>query len=146
MGQVSLFHSGTMVSFDIEPFTNYGQHATDSAYPHADSLLPVSLPLDSATPNKSNVERRQLNLYVAWIHSAEDEWWYARIRQALATLKQVARAEGIYNDTFPAYPNYALSNTTAEGLYGAQNAARLRVIRNQIDPERVMDLAGGFEI
>lgn len=32
-----------MVSFDIEPFTKYGQHATDTAYPHADSLLPVRL-------------------------------------------------------------------------------------------------------
>jgi hypothetical protein len=76
----------------------------------------------------------------------QDEWWYTRISQAVATLKEVARVEGIYRDTFSAYPNYALSSTTAEELYGVQNAARLRAIRDQIDPDRVMDLAGGFDI
>lgn len=34
--------TGTTVSYDIEPFTQYGVHATDSAFPHADSPLPVS--------------------------------------------------------------------------------------------------------
>lgn len=36
-------HSGVTVSYDIEPFTPYGQHATESAFPHSLSLLPVSL-------------------------------------------------------------------------------------------------------
>jgi hypothetical protein len=40
--KVSALHSGTTVSYDIEPFTDYGKYATDSAYPHADSPLPVS--------------------------------------------------------------------------------------------------------
>lgn len=43
IGQVSALHTGTTVSYDIEPFTRYGQHATDSAFPHGDSLLPVGL-------------------------------------------------------------------------------------------------------
>lgn len=68
------------------------------------------------------------------------------MRQSIETLKQVAIEEGIYRDTFTAYPNYAISGTTAEELYGAKNAARLRAIRDQIDPDRVMDLAGGFSI
>jgi hypothetical protein len=68
------------------------------------------------------------------------------MRQSIATLKQVAIAEGIYQETFPEYPNYALAGTTAEDLYGSQNAARLRAIRDQIDPDRIMDLAGGFDI
>ncbi len=41
-----MLHSGTAVNFDHEPFINYGQHTTDRAYPHAGSLLPVSLPFD----------------------------------------------------------------------------------------------------
>lgn len=36
-------HSGSGVSYDIEPFTDYGKYATDSAYPHANSPLPVRL-------------------------------------------------------------------------------------------------------
>ena len=35
-------HSATSISFDLEPFFGYGDHATDSAYPHSDSPLPVS--------------------------------------------------------------------------------------------------------
>lgn len=127
LGQESALHSGTTVSIDIEPFADFGQHATETAYPHADSLFP-------------------LDLYFAWANPAEDDWWNARIRQLVATLKQVARDEGIYQDDFPDYSNYALPDTTAVKLYGAQNAARLAAIRDQIDPDRVMELAGGFQI
>lgn len=35
-------HSGSTVSYDIEPFMLYGKHASDSAYPHSKSPLPVS--------------------------------------------------------------------------------------------------------
>lgn len=42
LGQESALHSGTTVSIDIEPFADFGQYATDTAYPHADSLFPVS--------------------------------------------------------------------------------------------------------
>jgi FAD/FMN-containing dehydrogenase len=85
-------------------------------------------------------------LYFAWTNPADDDWWYARMRESTQKLKQIAIEEGIYRDTYTAYPNYAISGTTAEELYGNQNAARLRTIRNQIDPDRVMDLAGGFSI
>lgn len=36
-------HGGLVASFDIEPFTKYGEHATESAYPHHASPLPVRL-------------------------------------------------------------------------------------------------------
>ncbi|KXX82951.1 Bifunctional solanapyrone synthase [Madurella mycetomatis] len=127
LGRIASLHSGTALSFDIEPFTQYSEHATESAFPHDDSPLP-------------------LNLYFAWANPAEDEWWHARMRQTIDTLKQVAIEEGIYKDTYTHYPNYAISGTTADELYGPQNAVRLRTIRDQIDPNRVMDLAGGFDI
>lgn len=81
-----------------------------------------------------------------WTNPAEDEWWHARMRQTTDRLKQVAIEDGIYRDTYTRYPNYAISGTTAEELYGPQNAARLRAIRDQIDPDRIMDLVGGFQI
>ncbi|KAK0609689.1 hypothetical protein B0T17DRAFT_621491 [Bombardia bombarda] len=129
IGVQSALHAGISISYDIEPFTNYGVHATDSAYPHANSPLP-------------------LNLYFSWSLASEDEWWYARMRQSVAFLKAVAISEGIYSTAAPltAYPNYALFSSTANDLYGATNAARLHAVRNRVDPgpNRVMDLAGGF--
>lgn len=124
----------------------YGQHATESAFPHADSPLPVSFPLPVHRARHSLLNAEQLNLYFAWLSPAEDEWWYARMRESVQKLKQIAIEEGIYRDSFTTYPNYAIAGTTADELYGAGNAARLRSIRDRIDPDRVMDLAGGFSI
>lgn len=36
-------HHGVQINFDIEPFVKYGKFATDSAFPHKSSPLPVSL-------------------------------------------------------------------------------------------------------
>ncbi|KAK3334087.1 hypothetical protein B0T19DRAFT_449329 [Cercophora scortea] len=124
---VSALHAGTTASYDIEPFTKYGRYATDSAFPHSNSALP-------------------LNLYFGWALASEDDWWIARMQQSIKTLKAVALQEGIYTTSIPVYPNYAITNTTATDLYGSKNAARLKFIRNQVDPTRVMDLAGGFVI
>lgn len=88
----------------------------------------------------------QLNLYFAWALPTDDEFWYNAMRTSVENLKNAAIAEGIYQPDFTAYPNYSISNTTAEELYGAQNTARLRSIRSQVDPGNVMELAGGFTI
>lgn len=68
------------------------------------------------------------------------------MRASANILRNVAIAEGIYLPSFTAYPNYAISDTAAEDLYGDVNVGRLREIRAKVDPKRVMDLAGGFEI
>ena len=127
IGKEMIANGGNTASFDIEPFTNYGQFATESAYPHADSPMP-------------------LNLYFAWFNKSDDEFWYNRMKQSVATLKAVAEADGIFSPTFTIYPNYALFDTPAAELYGTVNAARLRAIRAQVDPTGIMDLAGGFQI
>lgn len=59
-------------------------------------------------------------------------------------LTAVAKKEGI---SVPIkYPNYAITGTSATTLYGAQNAARLKAVRAQVDPDGIMELAGGFEL
>ncbi|KAK1831488.1 hypothetical protein QBC39DRAFT_371881 [Podospora conica] len=126
-GRLMAKHHGVQINYDIEPFVDYGKFATESAFPHKDSPLP-------------------LNLYFAWASKADDEFWYDEMRGSLDRLKDVATGEGIYDDTFTQYPNYALFDATAEELYGEVNAERLRRIRHAVDPERVMDLAGGFAI
>ncbi|CCG85154.1 Predicted protein [Taphrina deformans PYCC 5710] len=119
-------HGASLLSYDIEPFGKYGQYAVDSAFPHASSPLP-------------------LNLYFAWssLDAGEDAFWRAQMQTSIDTLTQVAMDEGIYAAD-PAYPNYALSTYSGAQLYGETNAARLRDIKAAVDPDGVMDLAGGF--
>ncbi|KAK1752816.1 hypothetical protein QBC47DRAFT_63097 [Echria macrotheca] len=126
-GKIMAQHGGLTASYDIEPFTRYGQFATESAYPHGHSPLP-------------------LNLYFSWADKSEDEFWHKQMRESLGRLKQMAVEEQIYSPSLTQYPNYALAGAAAEELYGHLNAARLREIRRVVDPLRVMDLAGGFEI
>lgn len=127
-GNLAALHSAVFISYDVEPFLkSYGQLATDSAYPHGNSPLP-------------------LNLYFAWTLPTEDAFWRARLQDSVDHLLAVAKAEGIYSSDLTAYPNYALSTYKGDQLYGATNAARLRAIKAQVDPEGVMDLTGGFTL
>lgn len=126
-GDLSILHGGSLLSYDVEPFIAYGQHATDSAFPHANSPLP-------------------LNLYFAWSDASQDAFWRGIMQQSINHLIDVAKAEGIYNADMYAYPNYALDTYTGEQLYGPTNAARLRSIRGEIDPSNIMLLSGGFTI
>lgn len=65
---------------------------------------------------------------------------------AVSELREVAKQEGIFDESSAIYPNYAIAGTTAEQLYGPANAARLRTIKASLDPNGVMNLAGGFDI
>ncbi|KAK4446231.1 hypothetical protein QBC34DRAFT_331723 [Podospora aff. communis PSN243] len=127
LGKVMLLKGGITVSYDIEPFTKYGEFATESAYPHGHSPLP-------------------LNLYFSWLKERDDDIWHDQMRASIEKLKQVAIEDEIYNDGFTQYPNYALAPATAEEVYGKDNAGRLSDIRRRIDPEGIMDSAGGFDI
>lgn len=127
-GTIALAHQGVFISYDIEPFLNtYGEKAVDSAYPHSKSPLP-------------------LDLYFAWTLPSEDAYWRTAIQTSVNHLLDVAKAEGIYDADLTAYPNYALSTYTGDQLYGSTNAARLRAIKAQVDPNGVMDLTGGFTL
>lgn len=88
----------------------------------------------------------QLNFYYSWTSADEDEFWISTLESNKEALKQVAISEGIYNASFAIYPNYAYANATADQLYTAAGAARLRSIRDAIDPTGIMDLTGGFTI
>ncbi len=60
-------------------------------------------------------------------------------------LKSLAQSEGIYDPAKDfSYPNYALGDTPATEIYGPTNTQRLAAIRKRIDPDGVMELAGGF--
>ncbi|KAL2277115.1 hypothetical protein FJTKL_00247 [Diaporthe vaccinii] len=120
-------HGALILSYDIEPFLKYGAHATESAYPHDDSPCP-------------------LNLYFSWTFESDDQFWNDAMVNAISELREVAKQEGIFDESSAVYPNYAITGTTAEQLYGSANAARLRTIKASVDPDGVMNLAGGFDI
>ncbi|KAG8157918.1 hypothetical protein KVR01_012190 [Diaporthe batatas] len=122
-----LLHGGSLVSGGVDPFLDYGRYATDSAFPHADSPLPISI-------------------YCAWGSSTEDEFWINAVKQSVANIKQAAVQAGIFKESFTPYTNYAIGDTTAEELYGTTNLARLRSVKATIDPHDVMELAGGFSL
>ncbi|KAH8748651.1 hypothetical protein F5883DRAFT_238608 [Diaporthe sp. PMI_573] len=124
---ISQGHGALILSYDIEPFLKYGAHATESAYPHNDSPYP-------------------LNLYFSWGFSSDDQYWNDAMVNAISELREVAIREGIFDASSAVYPNYAIAGTTAEELYGSTNAARLRSIKASVDPDGVMNLAGGFDI
>ncbi|KAJ4388552.1 hypothetical protein N0V93_006010 [Gnomoniopsis smithogilvyi] len=125
LSNVASNYSGILLSYDVEPFLNYGQYARSSAFPHADSAVP-------------------LNLYYSWIGEDNDEFWLSTMQSNVDQLKQVAISEGIFNETAPLYPNYSPSTATLDQLYSSAGAARLREIRSAYDPGLVGDLAGGF--
>ncbi len=124
-GALALLHSGNLISYDVEPFLKFGKYATDSAFPHANSPLP-------------------LNLYFSWDASSQDEYWRGAIQQSIDTLTEVAKKEGIYSPDLYAYPNYALDTYSGPQLYGPVNTRRLKAIQARYDPNGVMQLAGGF--
>ncbi|TEY82791.1 hypothetical protein BOTCAL_0027g00290 [Botryotinia calthae] len=126
-GALAVLHGGTFLSYDVEPFTDYGRYATDSAFPHANSPL-------------------SLNLYFAWSLASQDAFWRGVMQQSIDHLTEVAKREGIFSEDQYAYPNYALSTYGGAQLYGPTNAARLREIQSKYDPNGVMLLAGGFNI
>lgn len=127
-GALAASHSGVYISYDVEPFLkNYGQKATDSAYPHAKSPLP-------------------LNLYFTWTLPTEDAFWRGKMQQSVDFLTAVAKREGIWDPELTAYPNYALSTYSGNQLYGSANTARLRKVKAAVDPRGVMDLTGGFRL
>ena len=66
------------------------------------------------------------------------------LREGAKTIHGVALADGQDLSHAAMYVNYALFDTPLEDIYGG-NLPRLRNIKAKIDPERVMDLAGGWK-
>jgi len=116
-----------MVSL-LEPF-DHGiySHGSPSAYPPDRSRL--FFPSDFS---------------VTWSDPSVDGQIADALSDGAKTIREVALADG--QDLSPAamYVNFALFDTPLEAIYG-ENLPRLRTIKAKIDPERVMDLAGGWK-
>lgn len=85
-----------------------------------------------------------LDIYFAWLLPLSDETMRDAVRTSAQTIKQKAQELGQdIQDAF-LYPNYAIYDTPLEQMYGG-NLPVLHAIKEAIDPNGVMDLAGGFK-
>lgn len=71
------------------------------------------------------------------------EYFREKIKEVADEVEQVAIREGQSKKGDIKYPNYAVSGTPVEEMYG-ENLERLRRIRRGVDPRGVMQLQGGF--
>jgi hypothetical protein len=120
---------GVKLSLLFEPFlTNVFSHGPDSAYPpdRSHALFPTGVS-------------------IAFSNASMDDTVAKALRNLSDTVTAAAVADGQNLTDAAVYPNYALFDTPLEDIYGA-NIPRLQAIRNAVDPENVMGLAGGFKL
>ena len=79
-----------------------------------------------------------------WFNSSLDETMTRALRKSADSLRAAALKDGQDVEHAAVSPNYALFDTTLKDMYGG-NVPRLRALRQAIDPEDVMGLAGGFK-
>ncbi|CAF1179458.1 unnamed protein product [Adineta steineri] len=119
----------TVVTFSVEPFlSSYFNKSQGGAYPHSPSN-PLFL----------------ICLQFGWILESSDQFFINVIQSVADTLLQTAIEDGqdLGGLKEILYPNYALPNTPLIKMYGS-NVDRLISIRQQVDPDNVMCLTGGF--
>ena len=116
------------MSSAIEPFdSGLFSHGSPSAYP----------------PDRSRAVFPSV-LNIAWTNASLDKTMADVLRDGAKTIRDVEIEDGQNLTDAAVYVNYALFDTPLEDMYGG-NLARLRSIKAKIDPDRVMDLAGGFK-
>ncbi|KAF8267725.1 FAD-binding domain-containing protein [Lactarius quietus] len=98
----------------------------------------------SAYPPDRSLLNFPSNLAFTWLNSSLDDTMTRAIREAGDNLRAAALKDGQNIEHAAVYPNYALFDTPLEDMYGP-NVPRLRALRQAIDPEDVMGLAGGFK-
>jgi FAD/FMN-containing dehydrogenase len=81
----------------------------------------------------------------SWISPESDTIVQDAAKESVFHLGRVALAEGqLAGGLAPMYPNYALSDTPLEAMYGG-NLERLRALKALVDPTNIMGQAGGFK-
>ena len=121
----------THVSYGVQPFHSslFDHNTSASAYP----------------PDRSR-PFFPLSLYFGWRSPEVDHVAYDGIRASARALQdhinQLDHHDGGQKDAV--YPNYALFDTPLADMYGA-NLPKLQAIHEEVDPENVMGLAGGFK-
>ncbi|KAK7046933.1 FAD-binding domain-containing protein [Favolaschia claudopus] len=130
--------SAAYLSVAIEPFMSGALNtpaSSSSAYPPVRS--PVLLPS---------------NIFFGYTDASQDATFHSAVARIQANIVAKARARGlIYPESQGGsiYANYALGGTDGAHVvdfYGEEHLAKLRCVREEVDPHGVMRLAGGWKI
>src|SRR3954470_1225859 len=115
-------YNGRMVIAEIWPFhPSMFKHSSPAAWPH-----------------ESNKPNGPLVLYFVWDGEDNDEFWIARLKEALERIRQVALDEKCTTEGAAVHGNTALAEVTSvEDIY-RDNLDRLRDLRKKYDPFDVM--------
>ncbi|EJD05537.1 FAD-binding domain-containing protein [Fomitiporia mediterranea MF3/22] len=135
--QLSAQHNGSTVIVSIapEPFFNPFSHSRGGAYPH-----PPSRQVTPASAYFAYQEDPSAPLPVRIAHHND---FVDAIKSFTHNIQAKAVSEGVSRWDDISYPNYALSDTPLDLLYGS-NVPRLQQLAAQYDPDGVMALTGGF--
>ena len=99
----------------------------------------------SAYPPDRTYGYTPLGLLFLWDDAKYDEDFYNAVRESTSLITQAAIKEGQDIQHAAKYPNYAMYDTPLEEMYGKKNLERLKELKKRVDPENIMDLAGGFK-
>ncbi|KAH9013689.1 FAD-binding domain-containing protein [Lactarius hengduanensis] len=128
-GKIGALDPNVTVGLTLEPFLgDVFSHGPASAYPpdRSHALFPTGVSFKYSNASLDDIVSNGL-------------------RSFSDAVTAVAVADGQNVSHAAVYPNYALSDTPLEDIYGA-NLHRLREIKKAVDPKNVMGLAGGFKI
>lgn len=124
-----------IVSISPEPFAHPFAHSQGGAYPHFPDrqLCPSSSSIAYQQDPEASLDDR-VTRHSAFVEELKN---FTHIIQT----KAVEEGQSRFDDIL--YPNYALTDTPLDLLYG-DNVPRLKEIATKFDPDKVMSLTGGF--
>lgn len=130
IGQLLANKSLITVSYDVELFL-------PSIYSHN--------PIKTAFPPARNIPFQPFNIAYQWNSSTFDDDFHATAVASQAHLINAQISLGQKNlANTPYYPNYAITGTPLEKMYGA-NIPALVELKQRVDPTNIMGLAGGWK-
>ncbi|KAF8869587.1 hypothetical protein CPB84DRAFT_1803858 [Gymnopilus junonius] len=115
-----------LLTYSVEPFLpNILSHGSPSAYPPDRSIAFSPFPI-----------------YLSWKDPKYDAELQEIMKKVTQEVQDAADKYGIM--TGPRYPNYAISGTPLEEMYG-KNVEKLKEVKAKVDPSNLMGHAGGFK-
>jgi hypothetical protein len=121
--------SGVLASIGVQAFfpSLYSHNSDSTAYPPVRSkgFLPIQIAY-------------------GWTNATFDDDFHNAARSTAKALFDAAQSEGQCTKGTLIYPNYAIYDTLLEAIYGC-HLPRLRSLRENVDPQNVMGLAGGWK-
>lgn len=130
MGALLTNKSTVLLSYDVEIFL-------PSIYSHNSHK--------TAFPPVRSIPFQPFNIAYEWNSSEFDQDFRNTLIASQNRIVQGEIALGQKNaGNVPWYPNYASAGTPLQKMYGA-NVPALHALKNRVDPENVMGLAGGWK-